>query len=359
MPGFDDAAAQVRLVCAPNVSRRRVISALSVLTVGAALPSSNPFAADNQAPHRIDMHSHIAPPEWIRQLTPEGVVLPPLANWTVARHLEDMDRAGVATAITSITAPGLWFSDPKVARPLARACNEYAAQLRMDHPGRFGLFAVLPLPDVEGSLKELEYGLDTLQADGVCMLTSYGDKWLGDPAFDPVFAELNRRKAVLYTHPTAANCCRNLLPGLNDATIEFGTDTTRAIARFVFSGSAARYPDLRIIFSHAGGTMPYLIERFDVWSRTAPNPRNVPLGFREHAKRFYYDIAQSSNSVAMRALQAVVPTSHILFGTDYPFRTSLDHVNGLRESGVFTPEEIRGIERENYLAMRSPKLLSS
>jgi 6-methylsalicylate decarboxylase len=345
--------------CGPDYSRRRFIGTLSALGVGAALSGNHlRAAAVDDAPHVIDVHSHIAPPEWIRRLTPEGVVLPPLANWTVARHLEDMDRAGVATAITSITAPGLWFGDPAVARPLARACNDYAAQLRADHPGRFGLFAVLPLPDVEGSLKELEYGLDALQADGVCLLTSYGDKWLGDPAFDPVFAELNRRKALVYTHPTAANCCRNLVPGLNDATIEFGTDTTRALARFVFSGSAARYPDLRMIFSHAGGTMPYLIERFDVWSRTPPNPRNVPLGFREHAKKFYYDIAQSSNAVAMRALRSVVPTAHILFGTDYPFRASIDHVEGLRESGVFTPEEIRGIERENYLAMRPSRQLS-
>ncbi len=354
MPASDQAMAPPRAACAGDFSRRRFLGSLSALSVGAALPGNHLLAsAIAKPPHRIDVHSHIAPPEWIRRLTPEGVVLPPLANWTVERQLEDMDQAGVATAITSITAPGLWFTDPSVARPLARACNDYAAQLRTDHPGRFGLFAVLPLPDVEGSLAELAYGLDTLQADGVSLLTSYGDKWLGDPAFDPVFAELNRRKAVVYTHPTAANCCRNLVPGLNDATIEFGTDTTRAIARFVFSGSAARYPDLRIIFSHAGGTMPYLIERFDVWSRTPPNPRNVPLGFRGHANKFYYDIAQSSNAVALRALKAVVPTSHILFGTDYPFRTSLDHVKGLQESGVFTQQEIRGIEREHYLALQS------
>jgi predicted TIM-barrel fold metal-dependent hydrolase len=262
-----------------------------------------------------------------------------------------MDRGGVERAITSVTSPGLWFGDPAVARPLARACNDYAAQLRADHPGRFGVFAVLPLPDIEGSLKELEYGLDVLKADGICLFTSYGDKWLGDPAFDAVFAELNRRKTLVYTHPVAANCCRNLVPGINDATIEFGTDTTRAIARFVFSGSAARFPDVRLIFSHAGGTMPFLIERFDRWSQTPPYPQSVPAGFRAHARNFYYDTAQASNHTALTALKALIPTSHILFGTDYPFRTALEHVNGLAQSGVFTPREIRGIEREHALAL--------
>ncbi len=332
-----------------GISRRQFVAG-TASSLGALWCGRAGFAA-GPAPHRIDIHSHIAPPEWIRRLTPEGVILPPLANWTITRHIEDMDRAGVAVSVTSITSPGLWFGDPAVARPLARACNDYGAQLRLDHPGRFGLFVVLPLPDIEGSLKELEYGLDVLKADGVCLFTSYGDKWLGDPAFDPVFAELNRRKAIVYTHPIAANCCRNLVPGLNEATIEFGTDTTRAIARFVFSGSAARYPDLRLIFSHAGGTMPYLIERFDLWSRTPPNPQTVPAGFRAHARNFYYDIAQSSNPVTLTALKAVVPTNHILFGTDYPFRTSLDHVNGLQGSGVFTADEIRGIEREHALAL--------
>ncbi len=334
----------------PDLSRRRVLAGLGATGL-AALLSSRPTFAAAPVPHRIDIHSHIAPPEWIRRLTPEGVILPPLANWTIARHLDDMDRAGVATAITSMTSPGLWFGDPAVARPLARACNDYAAQLRVDYPGRFGVFVVLPLPDIDGSLKELEYGLDVLKADGVCLFTSYGDKWLGDPAFDPVFAELNRRKAVVYTHPISANCCRNLVPGINDPSIEFGTDTTRAIARFVFSGSAARFPDVKLVFSHAGGTMPILIERFDLLSRTPPYPQSLPAGFRAHARNFYYDTAQASNAVALTALKAVVPTSHILFGTDYPFRTSLEHVDGLKAAAVFTEAEIRGIEREHAMAL--------
>lgn len=284
-------------------------------------------------------------------MTPEGIILPPLANWSVGRHLDEMDSAGIERAVTSITSPGLWFDSTEVARALAHACNDYAARLRDDHPGRFGMFAVLPLPDIDTSLAELEYAFDTLQADGVMLFTSYGDKWLGDPAFDALFDELDRRQAIVYTHPITANCCRNLLPGVNDATIEFGTDTTRAIARYVFSGSAERYPNVRMIFSHAGGTMPFLIGRFDLWSRTPPNPETVPQGFRAHARAFYYDVAQATNSVALTALKAVVPTERILLGTDYPFRSSLEHVDQLHESGVFTAAELRGIEREHAVAL--------
>jgi predicted TIM-barrel fold metal-dependent hydrolase len=334
--------------------RRRVLVGLGALATGAALRGAASFAASEAAaPFRIDVHSHLAPPAWVQKLTPEGVVLPPMANWSVQRHLDDMDRAGVATAITSVTAPGLWLADREAARALARACNDYAATLRQAHPGRFGLFVVLPMPDIEGSLRELEYGLDTLKADGACLFTSYEGKWLGDPLFDPLMAELERRKAIVYTHPVGSACCRNLVPGINDATIEFGTDTTRALARWVFSGSAMRFPGIRMIFSHAGGTMPYLAERFDVWSRTPPNPEKVPTGFRALARNFYYDIAQSANAVTLTALKAVVPTSHILFGSDYPFRTAAEHVASLEAGGVFTAAELRGIGREHFLRLQS------
>ena len=136
------------------------------------------------------------------------------------------------------------------------------AELKRDHPGRFGLFAMLPVQDVDGSLREIEYALDTLKADGIGLLTSYGDKWLGHATYAPIMNELNRRKAVLYTHPTLANCCRGLLPDVAPTVIEFGTDTSRTVADIVFSGTAARCPDVKFIFSHAGGTVPFLTERF-------------------------------------------------------------------------------------------------
>ena len=327
----------------PN--RRSVLAGLAAAGAGLA---GAPGAAAAQAPaRRIDVHHHLTPPDYVAALAPRKLLQPPTLGWTPQRAIEEMDQGGVAVSITSITTPGLWFGDAAAAGRLARACNDYAAQLVADHPRRFGMFASLPLPDIEGSLKEIDYGLDELKADGVAMFTSYGDKWLGDPAFAPVFEELNRRKAVVYTHPTTADCCVNLVPGINDSAIEYGTDTTRAIARMIFGGASARYPDIRMIFSHAGGTMPFLIGRFERIARTPQFAAALPKGFGGEAQRFYYDIAQTAQPGAMFALRTVVPVSHILFGTDYPFLTAAYHVEQIRKSGVFSARELMAIDREN------------
>jgi len=292
----------------------------------------------------VDMHHHIAPPNYLAETRARQN--PPVINWSIQKSLEDMEKAGVATSITSITTPGVWFGDAEQAKRLARDCNEYAARLMQDHPGRFGMFAMLPLPDVDASLKELEYAMDTLKADGIALLTSFGDKWLGDPAFDPIMTKLNRRGAVLYTHPTTANCCRNLVPSVPPAMIEYGTDTTRAIASVVLRGTAKKFSNIKFIFSHAGGTMPFLIERF-----TRLGAQDGGPGAMEAAlKTFHYDIAQTSHRIPLRALVDLVSTSQIVFGTDFPFRTAADHENALLKFG-FTAEELRAINRENALKL--------
>jgi len=296
---------------------------------------------------RIDVHHHLSPPEYIEELAPMKRLTPQTLGWTPQKAIEQMDQGGVALSITSITTPGLWFGSHVPARHLARACNDYAADLVARYPRRFGMFVNVTLPDVEGSLKEIEYGLDVLNADGVALFTSYGDKWLGDPAFDPVFEELNRREAVVYTHPTTCACCTNMLPGIPDSAIEYQTDTTRALARLVFSGAAARFPHIKLIWSHGGGTMPFLIDRFINLAR-APHYRDkFPEGFLPVARTFYYDIAQVPNRPALLALKAVAPVSRLLFGTDFPWLTAAHHVKGLRESEVFTAEELRAIDRDN------------
>ena len=185
-------------------------------------------------------------------------------KWTLQSSLADMEKAGVTTAVLSLAPPGVWFGDVEEGRSLARACNEYGAQLRKDNPGRFGLFAAIPLPDTEGSLREIDYALDVLKADGIGLYTSYGEKYLGDAAFVPVFEELNRRRAVVYTHPVNPACCTHLADGVGPSSIEFATDTTRTIASLIFgkAGTAFRCPDIRFIWSHSGGTLPFLIGRF-------------------------------------------------------------------------------------------------
>jgi 6-methylsalicylate decarboxylase len=301
--------------------------------------------ARSDAARRIDVHHHIAPPAYLDAVGPD--INPPLKSWSLAKAIEDMDQGDVATAIVSITQIAMRVAEPERVRRLARACNDYAAWLVADHRGRFGMFVALPLPDIDGSLREIEYGLDTLKADGVGLYTSYHDKWLGDPAFAPVFDELNRRKAVCYVHPAVPDCCRNLVPGIGDAAIEYGTDTTRAIARMVFTGSALRHRDMRMIWSHAGGTMPYLIERFVRMAAQAEYAGLLPGGFLPEARRFFYDTAQVSNRYALATARQVIPPSQFVFGTDYPYRTAAEHVAGLRTSGVFDDAELRAIDRDN------------
>jgi predicted TIM-barrel fold metal-dependent hydrolase len=339
-----------------NPTRRDLLSRFAALGAGALLSGKTRAAGgdvNKAVAGLIDVHHHLYPPDFVAALGRAELTLAQAKEWSPARSLEDMDKAGVATSIVSITTPGVSFLEKDAARALARECNDYAARLASDHRGRFGSFAILPWPDVDGSLREIEYSLDTLKADGIGMLTNYGDKWFGDPYFAPVFEELNRRKAVVYTHPTSANCCRNALPGIPDTAVEYGTDTSRAIVRTVFSGASLRYPDIRFIFSHAGGTMPFLVERLVNLAKTPQYAEMLPKGFLPEAAKFFYDTAQASNPAAMSALRKVVPVAQIVFGTDYPFRTSLDHVKNLKECGIFNTQELRAIHRENALRLVS------
>src|SRR5579862_3149728 len=301
-------------------------------------------------PRLIDIHHHFAPPAWIAEVKGRPMLQTANVNWTPAQSIEDMDRGGVAAAAISITNPGLWFGDRDATRRLARACNDYGAKLVQDHPKRFALFAAMPLPDVDATLKEIEYACDTLRADGVGLLTSYGDTWLGNPAFRPVMEELNRRKAVVHVHPTAANCCRTLDYGVAPGTIEYGTDTTRAIIGVAFSGDAARFPGVRFIWSHAGGSMPFLAARIDGGSRNAKD--RMPEGFLREAKNFYYDTAGAANRGALVSLLDLVTPSHVLFGTDFPpGGASRDLRQALERLNMFKPEDLQAVERNNAVTL--------
>jgi len=315
-------------------------------------------AAAPARPYRIDIHHHFAPPAWVTAVKGRPLLQPANTTWTPAKSIEDMDRGGVAAAMVSITNPGLWFGDAPMTRDLARACNEYGATLVRDHPSRFGLFAAVPLPDVDGALKEIEHALDTLKADGIGLFTSYGDRWLGHADFRPVMDELHRRKAVVHVHPTAANCCRNLeyAPGVAPGSLEYGTDTTRAITGVAFSGDAARCPDIRFIWSHAGGTAPFLAARIDGASRGAKE--RMPAGFMSTLKTFYYDLAGATNAGAVASLLQLVPPSQVLFGTDFPpGGAAAGYVAAIRELKMFSESALRAIERDNAVRL-IPRLKS-
>jgi predicted TIM-barrel fold metal-dependent hydrolase len=293
--------------------------------------------APRAMPHRIDVHCHFSAPGFIAAIKARNTGQRALMEWTPSQTLEDMDRDGVATSIVSTSEPNVWFGDNTGARALARECNEYGARLMADYPRRFGMFATLPLPDVEGALREIEYAFDTLKADGACFMTSYQGRYLGDPAFAPVMDELNRRRAVVYTHPVRADCCINLLPENRALGVTLATDTTFTILSVLTSGTAKRCPDIRFIWSHGGGTMPYITGRF-------------PAGSLAEIQRMYYDTAQAFNPYTLPTFTKVVPMSHILFGTDYPFARGETVAKGLAAFG-FSASDVRAIERDNALAL--------
>lgn len=308
------------------------------------------------AAHRIDVHHHILPPDYVRTVGDARIGPLILAGrtpqWTPTMSIEAMDRNGIETAVTSISAPGLWFGDTAETAHLARHCNDYAAEIRRDFPGRFGLFACLPLPDVDASLREIDYAFDVLKADGIGLLTSCGSHYPGEPAFAPVFDELDRRSAVVYFHPTAAPCstCLDSLPA---ATLEFPFDTTRAVASLLFSGTFARCRNIRFIFSHAGGTVPFLAERM---GRLAAKPEyrsKLPDGVLAELRRLYYDTALSANRLAFASLLELVPPSRVLFGSDFPFApeaTMTATVQGLATLGL-SAGDLQAIERGNALEL--------
>jgi 6-methylsalicylate decarboxylase len=337
-----------------HLPRRQFLTQVAALAGSAIFPWSALAPQERPAPPAskgwIDVHHHFAPTAYTEILKDKRNFPAAMVGWSVQKAIDDMDQGGVTASMNSIVVPGVWFGDAEQAHHLARDSNEYAAKLASDYPGRFGSFATLTLPNIDGSLQEMEYALDTLHADGLQLFTSYGNKWLGDPFFAPLFEELNRRKAVVFVHPTLNDCCKNLLSGVATAAIEYGADTTRAIARMVYSGASKRYPDIRMIFSHAGGTMPFLIGRFaDRVPPKGANPANWRTDFQAEVGKFYYDTAQAYHPVPMTALRHVVPMSQIVFGTDYPYRSSLENTKGLMEGGVFDPEELRAIKNENVL----------
>lgn len=345
-------------------SRRDFLAGLG--TAGAAAIMASRGLRGQTAPNAraIDCHHHFVSPGWIKALTAKEnhkiagyttwFALPQLRPYTPAKDLEDMDRDGVAVSMLSCTTPGVWFGDPDETRSLAREMNDFGARTVSDHKSRFGLFAILPLPTIDDSLHEIEYAFDTLKADGVGILSSYGNHWLGDPIFRPVLDELNRRNSVVYVHPTDAPCCQELMPGVGPGTVEYNTDTARTIFSLLGTNAATRYNNIRFVFSHGGGTMPSLVQRFGIGQpdninqnlRAAPEPNSRLF----HLRRFYYDTAQSTNVVQMQGLKTIAGAGQIVYGTDYPFGSPAKHLAGLRECG-FSATELTGIHRDNALKL--------
>ncbi len=310
-------------------------------------------------PRVIDVHFHYFPPAFkeafVKYLadTKQPPLPPFVANWTPNWALEQMDKTKVDFSVLSIAStPANWFGlDKEGMRRIARACNEYAAKMVSDHPDRFAFFASVPMPDVEGTLKEIAYALDTMKADGITMPTSFGDKWPGHRDFDEVFAELNRRKAIVYYHPYAPNCCGGLMPDVGESWIEYPYDTGRTVTNLLFTGSLARYRDIKWVFSHGGGAIPYLAGRIKTQSRNVKNLNEVaPQGTDYELQRLYYETANAAYAPTLAALTKYVPISNILYGSDLPYVSIEQNLQGLRSYG-FSPQDLAAIESGNAMRL--------
>jgi len=339
-----------------RVRRREFLSGLAVAGAAALIPDVSRAQQRGAAPAArriIDTHYHYASPAYSEVLRPMGTGQTGLIEWNETKALADMDKYGVATSMMSISEPGVHFGDDAKARALARDCNDFGAKLIAKYPGRFGLFAILPLPDVDGALKEIAYAYDTLEADGICFMSSYpgfgkyqGNKYLGDPLFTPVMEELNRRKAICYTHPFRAEPLYSILPDRRAMGLVLATDTTVTIASILDNNTATRFPDITFIWSHGGGTMPYITSRFGA----TKGPDGKPNARLATIQKFYYDTAQAFNEYTLATFTKLVPNSHILFGTDYPFARAETVAKGLAEYR-FAPANLRAIERDNALEL--------
>jgi 6-methylsalicylate decarboxylase len=293
----------------------------------------------------VDVHHHILPDFFWAATNegdhPVGGIQPP--PWSKDAALSFLDDAAIDIAITSISTPGVHTGNNAAARALARRCNELSAELVRDYPHRFGGFACLPLPDIEGSLEELRYAFDVLHLDGVVLFSNALGVYLGENRVTPVFEELQRRKAVVFVHPNASPDPSAHALGLPDSLIDFTADTTRAIAKLHYSNTFARTPDVTYIFSHAGGTIPYLAGRFAI-----VDEMNVIPGAENRAsaadtfRRLYWDTALAWGDPVLAMLRSVVGIDHVLFGTDYPYLrrdlavSARGHIAGTSE---LTPDE--------------------
>lgn len=304
---------------------------------------------------RIDVHHHILPPFYtagMQRIGKNTVGGTPIPDWNIYNSLYVMDTNEISAAITSM--PFVYFVDLPLTTDFARRCNEFSARLVSDYPNRFGSFAVLPLPDVEASLRELEHAIGKLKLDGIVLPSNIGGRYLGAPEFDELFSELNRRKAVVFIHPIdpPGKCSPDLK--LTTGLIEFVFDTTRTITNLIYSGTLERYPDIKFIVAHAGGTVPYVAWRISLLHYKPEMKKNAPQGAINYLKRLYYDTALSASPYALRSLQELVDPSHILFGSDYPFAPEFvtsESIKGLKNYDGFDEHAVEAIEHGNALKL--------
>jgi predicted TIM-barrel fold metal-dependent hydrolase len=312
---------------------------------------------------KIDTHHHALTPEYLKiidrlGIRQHGAAGVPIPDWSVDGSLRLMDERGIQAAVLAIGSPGVHFGNDEQAKALARVANDSVAKVVADHPSRFGAFATIQLPNVDDALAETAYALDTLGFDGVNLLASVDDKFLGDPRFEPLLAELDRRHAVAFVHPHLHSSSGKLGLGAPETLFEFIADTSRAILNLLWTGSFERYPNIRWIFSHAGGALPFLAWRWELAEVVPQFRQRSPKGARAYLSKLYLDTTLSPTDQQLGAALDLVGPSRILFGSDYPYAVPpvmAKQLADLEKVKVFDPAAKRAMESENALAL-FPKL---
>ena len=301
----------------------------------------------NDADFYVDVHAHILPDFYLDALKKAGINDIdgwPFPEWSVDAALKAMDAYKVTTQVLSLSSPGVSFVSGQKAAQLARRLNTFLAKLVEDHAPRFGSLAVLPLPDVEASLAEIAFAFDTLAMDGICLLSNYHGLYLGDPKIDAVFAELNRRKAVVFVHPTEPPNFDSFNIGLSAPVQEFVFDSTRMAQNLVQTGTKAKYPDITIIVAHGGGTLPYTSQRLVKYAMGGKN---------DIFNTFAYELTATTEPEQIRALMALADPTQCFMGFDYPFMEPSwwGPLQKTLEAYDFAPGVLRSIQSRNALRL--------
>ena len=302
---------------------------------------------------RIDVHHHVLPEFYIgaqKNAGITGTAYRGFPEWSPRHSLDVMDNEAIATSVLSFTSPGIWYGNIAQTKGLSRQCNDYLAGLAADYPGRFGGFGFLPLPDIDAAIAECERALDDLKLDGITLLTSIDDKYIGHPHFEPLYAELNRRKAVVFIHPCYPPGTEADGWDIPRMLIDYPFETTRVAVNLIVQGVMKRHPDIRFILSHSGGTLPFLAHRIAIFDDDMSLRDNYPEGAMAYFKRFWFDTALSGHAVPLAGLTEIADKSRVLFGTDYPY-ISTDKVtaesHGFDSWDGFTDDERIAVNRGN------------
>jgi 6-methylsalicylate decarboxylase len=278
----------------------------------------------------VDVHAHFLTDGYVEAAKAAGIVqpdgMPGWPGWTVDEHLALMDEQNIAHAILSISSPGVHFGDDEAAAALAREVNEYAAGVARENPDRFSFFASVPLPAVDAAVDEAAYALDHLGARGVIVMSNSAGRYLGDPAWDPLWDLMNKRRAVVFEHPTSPPNAEAIALGRPRPMLEFMFDTTRTVTDLIFAAVPERYPDIRFVIPHCGALLPLVADRVELFRGLLPGSHGRPaaaLPTRQQLQRLWYDLAGTPFPTQAPALVDVVGDRQVLYGSDYCWTPSV------------------------------------